>query len=303
MSNKMTTEQVTKQTVVSILRDQKVKAELTLLLPKNLSVDRFIRLVLSEVSRNPKLNSCDPREFILAVSTVAQLGLELGPVLGHAFIVPFYNSEKDKTEPQVIIGYKGMIELAYRSGRVININAWLVYEKDTFEVEFGLTPKLVHVPNFEDQNRGEIKLAYAVAHLVGGGVHFEILSKHQILKSKPKTGSKAWGTSPEEMFKKTTVRRLFKMLPISTDMSRAITIDDAADADISQINIIDTEGEFVDQGTGEIQKISIKPIEKEEQQDQKTETTNDPFRQKETIYDGLDELEVENDNSVIYTPQ
>lgn len=291
MSNKMTTEQATKQTVVSILRDPKAKHELSLVLPKNMSVDKLTRLVLSEVIKKPKLNKCDPREFMLSVSTVAQLGLEIGAALGQAYIVPYENKKKDKIEPQVIIGYRGMIDLAHRSGQIVSIEARAVFEKDRFEVEFGLNSKLVHVPNFELESRGEIKFVYAVANLVGGGVQFEVLGLPQIQKAKPKHGSDIWDSNFEEMAKKTAIRRLFKMLPISTEMSRAISIDDAADADISQINIIDTEGEFVDQGTGEIQKISIKPIDKEEQQDQKTETTNDLLDQKKTLDDGWDEFQ------------
>lgn len=291
MTNQMTTGQASKQTVVSILRDQKAKSELSLVLPKNMSVDKFTRLVLSEVVKNPKLNKCDPREFMLSVSTVAQLGLEVGASLGHAYILPYENKKKNKIEPQVIIGYRGMIDLARRSGQIVSIEARAVFEKDKFEVEFGLKSKLVHVPNLELEDRGNIKFVYAVANLVGGGVQFEVLGLPQIQKAKPKYGSNIWDSNFEEMAKKTAVRRLFKMLPISTEMSRAISIDDAADADISQINIIDTEGEFIDQETGEIQKISIKPIEKEEPKDQKIESQNEVSDQKTTLDDGWDEFQ------------
>lgn len=291
MSHQMTAEQATKQTVISILRDPKAKHELSLVLPKNMSVDKFTRLVLSEVVKNPKLNKCDPREFMLSVSTVAQLGLEVGASLGHAYILPYENKKKNKIEPQVIIGYRGMIDLARRSGQIVSIEARAVFEKDKFEVEFGLNSKLVHVPNFELENRGEIKFVYAVANLVGGGVQFEVLGLPQIQKAKPKYGSNIWDSNFEEMAKKTAIRRLFKMLPISTEMSRAISIDDAADADISQINIIDNECELVDEDTGEIQKISIKPIDKEQSENQKTENQKEDVVQKTITDDGWDEFQ------------
>lgn len=261
MTNQMTTEQAVKNDVFSSLRDEKVKNELSLVLPNKMDIHKFTRLFLSEVSKNPKLNKCVPREFMLAVSTIAQLGLEVGAALGHAYILPYENKKKNKIEPQVIIGYRGMIDLARRSGQIVSIESRVVYEKDRFEVEFGLNSKLVHVPNFDCEDRGQVRFAYAVAHLVGGGYQFEVVGINEIKKIIPKHGSNVWDNHFDEMAKKTVIRRLFKMLPISTEMSRAVSLDDAASADISQIEIIDNEAKNESQSEiDSSQKISIKPI-------------------------------------------
>ena len=73
-----------------------------------------------------------------------QLGLEPG-LLGHCYILPY------KREATFIIGYKGMIDLARRSGHIQSIYAHAVHENDEFEYELGLHPKLEHKPSHGDR--------------------------------------------------------------------------------------------------------------------------------------------------------
>ena len=80
----------------------------------------------------------------------AQLGLEPG-TLGYCYLVPYQNKKTGQLEIQFQLGYKGILELVRRSGQVENIEARVVYEKDKFDFEYGLTPKLVHKPALKAQ--------------------------------------------------------------------------------------------------------------------------------------------------------
>lgn len=216
---------------------QKSLPQIQAALPNHLNSERICRVALTELRKNPFLLECSPISFISVVMQASQLGLEIGADLGHAYIVPFKN-KKGVPECQFIIGYRGMIELSMRSGKVISLNAQPVYENDIFEFEYGINEKLRHVPTFKEDT-GEFIGAYAIAHLEKGGYQFKFVPANKINKikdiqlSKFKQGwqknKSPWCTSFDEMASKTAVRRLFKYLPISVEMSRAVTIDEKSE--------------------------------------------------------------------------
>lgn len=140
-------------------------------LPKHMSMDRMSRIALTTIRTNPKLLECKVSSLMGAVMQAVQLGLEPG-LLGHCYILPY------KSEATFIIGYKGMIDLARRSGHIQSIYAHAVYENDEFEYELGLHPQLKHKPSFGD--RGEFIGAYAVAHFKDGGHQMEFMPKSEI---------------------------------------------------------------------------------------------------------------------------
>ena len=110
-------------------------------LPKHMSSDRMARIVTTEIRKTPAVADANMQSFLGAVVQCFQLGLEPGGALGHAYLLPFGNGKaKDgKSNVQLIIGYKGMIDLARRSGQVISISAKAVREGDDFHYEYGLT--------------------------------------------------------------------------------------------------------------------------------------------------------------------
>lgn len=170
----------------------------------------------------------------------AQLGLEPSIGLGQAYLLPFRNNKKGITECQFIIGYRGMIDLARRSGQMVSLSAYAVYEYDEFDYELGLHPNLTHKPS-QESDRGKLTFVYAVANLKDGGVQFEVMSRAQIdaIRAQSKAGKTAyspWATHYEEMAKKTVIRRLFKYLPVSVEMSKAVGYDELAEAGVSQQN-------------------------------------------------------------------
>lgn len=213
-------------------------------LPSVITPERFTRIALTAYSRNEKLQECTAESFLGSMMQAAQLGVEPNTPLGQAYLIPYRN--KGVMEVQFQLGYRGMIDLAYRSGEVQNIQAHEVYENDTFEYELGLEPKLRHVPALKD--RGDVILYYAVFKLTNGGVGFEVMSKEDVeafAKKKSKTyGTGPWQSDFDAMAKKTLVKRLLKFAPLKSDFVRAVTADETIKSGISE-NMTDLPDETV----------------------------------------------------------
>ena len=107
--------------VQQVLSDQ-FKKQLALAVPKHLSADRMARIAATELRKTPALLNTTPASFLGAVMQSAQLGLEPGSALGQAYLVPYGN------QCQLILGYRGMIDLARRSGQVLSLSAFAVHE-------------------------------------------------------------------------------------------------------------------------------------------------------------------------------
>lgn len=240
-------------------------------LPTVLTPERFTRMVLTAMSTNPQLQQCTPNSFLGAMMQAAQLGVEPNTPLGQAYLIPYRNH--GNLEAQFQLGYKGLIDLAYRSGEITDISAHEVYENDNFEYELGLTPKLKHIPALE--NRGNVILYYAVYHTKNGGYGFEVMSQDDINKHKNKFSKAAnssyspWSTNYDEMAKKTVIKKLLKYAPIKTEFVRAMAQDETIKTSISDsmadepdITTIDAENAQeippnVDLETGEIKTEPI----------------------------------------------
>lgn len=240
------------QTITEILTSAEFKSQMALALPKTLTADRLTRIVLTECRKTPELRNCNPASFFGAVLQCAQLGLEPGSALGHCYLLPYGNGKaKDgRHNCQLIIGYRGMIDLARRSGQIVSINAYCVHQADEFVYELGLHPDIQHRPSAQ-ADRGPVTFVYAVAQLQGGGVQFEVMSRAEIeaVRSQSKAGTRGpWVTHWEEMARKTVVRRLFKYLPVSTEAMRAVEVDEKSDRGeaVTETDFLDAA--FVDKG-------------------------------------------------------
>lgn len=204
-------------------------------LPKHLTGERVARVALNSIRHTPKLMQCAPETLCMAIMEASSLGLEID-MRGQAYLVPFWNSKTRTNDVQLIIGYKGLLDLAWRSGNIMSIMAEVVGENDKFNVVFGLEPKLEHVPNFTE-GRGEIIAAYAVAIMKDGSKQFVVIPRTDLEKvraASKSADSGPWVQWTEEMYKKTALKRLCKLLPLSPEIQRAATVDDQADAGIAQ---------------------------------------------------------------------
>lgn len=249
------------------------KGEIAKALPKHMTADRMARIALTEFRKTPALMKCDPATLFGAVIQCSQLGLEPGGSMGHAYLIPFENKKRGTTDVQFIIGYRGMLDLARRSGQIVSISARDVCANDKFSYRYGLDETIEHVP--AEGQRGELTHVYAVAKLKDGGVQLEVLTRAQIEEIRNASqGYKTavrfnrtdspWIAHFTEMARKTAIRRLFKYLPVSIEIQRAVTLDEAGEGGISQDNGYVIEGvssqieneqeATVDTETGEIQQ-------------------------------------------------
>lgn len=208
-------------------------------LPKHISPERFERAVANVLMNTPEMLAADPRLIFREISKVVGLGLMLDPQLGEAYLILGWNAKTRQKEPQVRIGYKGLIKLAKQSGEILNIYAREVHEKDEIECLQGDENRLIHKPRlFTD--RGPVVGYYAVVKLRNGEIDFEPMSVQQIHEIRDRSdGWKAfrdgkikstpWSTDEGEMSKKTVLRRLQKRLTQSPDLVAAVAIEDSAE--------------------------------------------------------------------------
>lgn len=204
-------------------------------LPKHLTGERIARVALNNIRHNPKLMACAPETLCYAIMEASSLGLEID-MRGQAYLVPFWNKKTSSYDVKLIVGYKGLLDLCWRSGQLQSIMAEVVGENDNFSVTLGLEPKLEHTPNFVD-GRGEIIAAYAVAIMKDGAKQFVVIPRADLEKvryASKSDESGPWVDWTEEMYKKTALKRLCKLLPLSPEIQRASVIDDQADAGVSQ---------------------------------------------------------------------
>lgn len=218
---------VTFQNVITTQLSRQFKA-IQSLVPKHVTPERLCRIGLNAVSRNPKLMECVPETIVGAIVNCASLGLEPN-LLGHAYIVPFFNGKTGRMEAQFQIGYKGALDLIRRTGQVSTISAHEVYEGDTFEYAYGLEEKLIHIPSGED-DENKITHFYACYKLKDGGSGFLVMTKAQMdkhrdkfTKSKDKQGNVfgPWKDHYISMALKTVILKLIKYMPISIEQQEA----------------------------------------------------------------------------------
>lgn len=195
-------------------------------LPKHLPPDRFIRIALTAMTKTPKLLNCTESSLMTCLLDLSQLGLE--PDGRKAHLIPYGQ------ECKVVIDYKGMVELAYRSSMVAGIHADVVCENDVFEYQHGTDAFIKHRPALG--NRGKVIAAYAIAKLKDGGAPFEVMGVDEVIAIRnrsqgwqaylaKKVSSSTWGTDEAEMMKKTAFRRLSKWLPLTAEFMEAVDKD------------------------------------------------------------------------------
>lgn len=240
------------------------REKLQAVIPRHLNPDRLMRVALVAVSRSTLLQECTVSSILQCVMTGAQLGLDCSGVLGSAYMVPFWNGKAKVREAVFMPGFRGLIDLARRSGEIEDINAHCVYKDDEFDLELGAVPLLKHKPSFESERRDEdIVGAYMVAYLKGNSrPHIEFMPRQDI--EKIRRGSKAafdrdgnptgpWRDWFPEMCRKSVVKRGIKYLPVSVELTEAISLDNTANDTIEA-----TQVHSASTGAGRTEKLLSK---------------------------------------------
>lgn len=216
MSNLATTDK--KKTIQGLLEGPQFHEAVQKSLPTHLKPDRFIRIALTALNRTPKLLECTRESLFECLLTLSQFGLE--PDGRRAHLIPYGN------KCTLIVDYKGLAELAMRSGVISNLHADVVCENDDFEFDRGAV--LRHKIDFR-KDRGAVYAVYAIARFKDGSEKADAMGQAEVeaVRKRSRSGSNGpWVTDWNEMAKKTVFRRLSKWLPLSPEFRDAIEADD-----------------------------------------------------------------------------
>ena len=198
-------------------------------LPQHITPDRMVAVTLAALMRTPALmaKDVDQASFFKAMMTLSEVGLEPDGRMAH--LIPFKNNRRGCTEVQLIIDYKGIVAMLYRSGQVSRIHCDIVYENDRFKYDCGIV--ITHTPWWLNGERepGEVIGAFCIVQMKDGSVKCELMPRSEIdgIRDRSRAGkSGPWVTDYNEMAKKTVFRRASKWLPISSEVQQALLQDD-----------------------------------------------------------------------------
>jgi recombination protein RecT len=221
----MSTEITTKkpQGMKELINSESMRTQFALALPKHLSPERFARVAITALTRTPKLADCTPSSLMKCLLDLSAMGLE--PDGRRAHLIPFENRKLGIVECTLIVDFKGLVELIRRSGDVVSIRSETVCAKDEFAWTNG---EVTHSVNWRE-DRGAMQAVYAEAVMKSGEKQSAVMTKAEVeaIRSRSRSGTSGpWVTDFGEMAKKTVVRRLSKMLPLSSEIIRHVERDD-----------------------------------------------------------------------------
>ncbi len=206
-----------------LISSDAAKRQIAAQLPKSVDSERFVRTVLTTLTKVPKLQDCTQSSFVQAMLDSAELGLM--PNNRDAYLIPY------KSTATFVVGYKGLIKLAFRSGSISSIGADVVFGGDLYD--YGSNR---HVPfgwrtdPAKPSERGQPVGAWCEIEMKDGGRHVERMTFDEIeaIRNRSRAGnlnSSPWSTDWAEMAKKTVFRRAAKWIPSSDDLQDALERD------------------------------------------------------------------------------
>jgi recombination protein RecT len=216
-------------TIKSMLLGQQIKDQIALALPKHLSPERFIRIAITALTRTPKLAECEQPSFFRCLLDLSAMGLE--PDGRRAHLIPFENRKRGVIECQLIVDYKGLIELAKRGGDVKSWRAEKVCDQDEFGWRDGIVS---HSINWR-VNRGKAQCYYSHVVLADGTNDFEVMTHEEVESIRRRSRAAdagPWVSDFDEMAKKTAMRRHSKRLTLSAEFHDALSRDDDRQAEL-----------------------------------------------------------------------
>jgi recombination protein RecT len=255
--------------ISEVLAHPEMRMRLIQAAPKHMSADRMLRVAALAIQKTPDLLKCGTTSLLGALMVCASLGLEPNTTLGHAYLIPFAANRKIKNQAgkeewvkvydvTLIIGYKGLIDLARRSGSMSSIHADVVYPGDEFSFEFGSRQHLHHRPTGD---RSKTPLwAYCHAALKDGEA-FSVLPWTEVMKirnasqgykavadgansseewKKKKYDASPWVAHLHEMASKTALRNLAKYLPMSIEFASAASLDEMSETGRADLSLAAT---------------------------------------------------------------
>lgn len=212
------------------LESPELLQQIAKVLPAHMTAERMARVAITAMMRTPDLAKCTQASFFKCLLDLSSWGLE--PDGRRAHLIPFKNSKTNTTECQLILDYKGIVELCFRSGYVRNIHADVVRDGDVFEFNLGKVTR--HIPwaflqkDLRRPEAGEIIAAYCVVEMKDESTKYEVMTREEIdsIRRRSRAGTSGpWVTDFSEMAKKTVFKRASKWLPLSAEIAEAFDKD------------------------------------------------------------------------------
>ncbi|MFI6909712.1 recombinase RecT [Nonomuraea sp. NPDC050394] len=218
--------------------------EFEAVLPRGVTVAQLKQDALNCLRVTPKLAECFIPSVLGGLMTCAQLGLRPGVAgLGHAWLLPMKNWKERRTDAQVIIGYRGYSDLAYRHPKVVAVQSNIVRRGDMFEMDLG-QDLLVHRMPTLGTDRGPVLGFYALAQIQGEygtqRILTEPMSQAEMQEHRDKYAMAKkdggvvgpWRDHFNEMGRKTMIRvRLVKSIPVALDLATGLAVDEGVRTD------------------------------------------------------------------------
>lgn len=232
--------------------------------PSHMTSQRLMATFRQAARNNPAFNECNLMSVLGTFMTCTFLGLEPNTPLGQAYMIPFKRRRWDKAsrqmvddgyDLQLIIGYQGYLDLAFRNPRVQSIAAHAVYEGDDFSFEYGSNEHLQHRPKGLHAE-GDVPRYFYMYSKLQGGQAFEVLPTAKVIQirngsqgyqaalaAKERAEKEGWRIPASyteapwvkhfiAMGQKTAVRHGFKWLPKTVEMAAVTRLEDAQDKNL-----------------------------------------------------------------------
>ena len=207
---------------------ESAKEKIIALLPDHMDFEHFQAQMDYALVKAPNLKKCTIKSVGVSIFEACRLGLDPSGITGEGYLIPYGKDCK------FIIGYRGFAELARRSGRLKMIEARVVRDGDEFSYCFGTSPDIEHVPELAARGIPKLTFAYAIATIADehGNTfqQFDVMSRAEVERIRDKSPGKnqaPWRDHFDEMAKKTVIRRIIKLLPLSAELSAAVAYEDA----------------------------------------------------------------------------
>lgn len=211
---------------------QRAQPGLAAVAARHLPPERLLRLALSAASRMPDLLLCSSQSLLVGLMHCATLGMEPNTPMGHCYLLPFRNSRTGTHEATFVLGYKGAVALAWRSGEVQSLDAAVVRKQDKFLWKRGLNAVLEHEPDLlasQDDRENPIIAAYGIVTMKSGGKLVEVMSREEVenVRARSRSGqSGPWVTDYARMACKTVLKSALRLAPMSAEFEQAVLADD-----------------------------------------------------------------------------
>jgi recombination protein RecT len=217
-----------------------MRPEWAALFPRPEQLERFRRVVATAIGSNPDLLAADRRTLFAAATMAAQDGLLPD---GREGALVIYNTKMNDGDREVWVKavrwmpmVAGVLKKVRQSGELLDVSVQVVYAKDRFQYQLGDDARIVHVPDIEEEDRGELRYVYAIARTKDGGTYREVMTRKQVdqIRAASKSQKGPWKDWYEEMARKSVLRRLAKFLPSGHDIEAMFAREEREEALIAE---------------------------------------------------------------------